>query len=145
MKRLKIRTYSELSRLSTFEERFRYLKLNGSVGVDTFGFDRIFNQIFYTRSVEWKAVRNQVIIRDNGCDLGMEGHDIYGKIIVHNMNPISLDDIRNVTEFLLNPDYLICVSHDTHNAIHYGNSDLLPKEPVERFRNDTCPWKNKVD
>ena len=108
MKRLKIRTYSELSRLSTFEERFRYLKLNGSVGVDTFGFDRIFNQIFYTRSVEWKAVRNQVIIRDNGCDLGMEGHDIYGKIIVHHMNPISLDDIRNVTEFLLNPDYLIC-------------------------------------
>lgn len=138
---MKIRTYSELSRLSTFEERFRYLKLNGSVGVDTFGFDRIFNQMFYTRSTEWKTVRNQVIIRDNGCDLGIEGHDIYGKIIVHHMNPISLDDIRNVTEFLLNPEYLICVSHDTHNAIHYGNASLLPKEPVERFRNDTCPWK----
>lgn len=143
MKKLKIRTYSELIKLNTFEERFRYLKLNGSVGVDTFGFDRIFNQMFYTRSSEWKAVRNQVIIRDNGCDLGVEGHDIYGKIIVHHMNPISLDDIRNATEFLLNPDYLICVAHNTHNAIHYGNESLLPKEPVERFRNDTCPWKKQ--
>lgn len=136
-----IKNYKELSRLTTFAERFNYLKLHSAVGKESFGFDRIFNQMFYSRSAEWKRVRDQVIIRDNGCDLGMEGHDIYGKIIVHHMNPISLKDIQDVTDFLLNPDYLICVSHDTHNAIHYGNASLLPKEPVERFRNDTCPWK----
>ncbi len=109
-----IRTYEELSRLKTFEERFEYLKLNGEVGKDTFGFDRIFNQIFY-KSKEWRSVRNQVIIRDNGCDLGLEGHDIYGKIIIHHMNPISIKDIENNSEFLLNSDYLICTSHNTHN------------------------------
>lgn len=136
-----IKNYKELSRLTTFAERFNYLKLHGAVGKETFGFDRIFNQMFYSRSAEWRRVRDQVIIRDNGCDLGMEGHDIYGKIIVHHMNPISLKDIQDVTDFLLNPDYLICVSHETHNAIHYGNESLLPKEPVQRFRNDTCPWK----
>lgn len=136
-----MKTYKELSRLSSFEERFRYLKLGGAVGKETFGFDRIFNQMFYTRSAEWKRVRHQVIIRDNGCDLGVEGHDIYGKIIVHHMNPITLDDIENATDFLLNPDYLICVSHSTHNAIHYGSESLLAQLPVERSRNDTCPWK----
>lgn len=136
-----IKNYKELSRLTTFAERFNYLKLHGAVGKETFGFDRIFNQMFYSRSAEWRRVRDQVIIRDNGCDLGMEGHDIYGKIIVHHMNPISLKDIQDVTDFLLNPDYLICVSHATHNAIHYGNESLLSKTPVERTRNDTCPWK----
>ena len=136
------KSYRELSALPTFEERFRYLKLHGTVGKDTFGFDRIFNQVFYTRSAEWKRIRNRVIIRDNGCDLGIEGYDIYGRIIIHHMNPITLDDIENATDFLLNPDYLICVSHDTHNAIHYGNEYLLPKVPIERCRNDTCPWKN---
>ena len=136
------KSYRELSALPTFEERFRYLQLHGTVGKDTFGFDRIFNQMFYTRSAEWKRIRNRVIIRDNGCDLGIEGYDIYGRIIIHHMNPITLDDIENATDFLLNPDYLICVSHDTHNAIHYGNENLLPKVPIERCRNDTCPWKN---
>ena len=137
-----IRTYEELSRLKTFEERFEYLKLNGEVGKDTFGFDRIFNQIFY-KSKEWRSVRNQVIIRDNGCDLGLEGHDIYGKIIIHHMNPISIKDIENNSEFLLNPDYLICTSHNTHNAIHYGDEKLLFQAPVERYMNDTCPWRKR--
>ena len=137
-----IRTYEELSRLKTFEERFEYLKLNGEVGKDTFGFDRIFNQIFY-KSKEWRSVRNQVIIRDNGCDLGSEGHDIYGKIIIHHMNPISIKDIETNSEFLLNPDYLICTSHQTHNAIHYGDESLLFQAPVERYMNDTCPWRKR--
>ena len=135
-----IRTYKELSDLKTFEERFEYLKLNGEVGASTFGFDRIFNQIFY-RSKEWKSIRSQVIIRDNGCDLGAEEHDIYGKILVHHMNPISINDIEKRSDFLLNPDYLICTSHITHNAIHYGDSNLLPKAPAERYANDTCLWK----
>ena len=137
-----IRTYEELSRLKTFEERFEYLKLNGEVGKDTFGFDRIFNQIFY-KSKEWRSVRNQVIIRDNGCDLGLEGHDIYGKIIIHHMNPISIKDIENNSEFLLNPDYLICTSHNTHNAIHYSDESLLFQTPAERCMNDTCPWRKR--
>lgn len=136
-----IRTYKELSRLKTFEERFTYLQLKGCVGKDTFGFDRVFNQMFY-RSREWKSIRDKVIIRDNGCDLGVSGYDIYGRILIHHMNPISLEDIENQTEFLLNPDYLICVSHETHNAIHYGSIDFLLKDPIERIRNDTCPWKH---
>ena len=135
-----IRTYEELSKLKTFEERFEYLKLNGEVGKDTFGFDRIFNQLFY-RSKEWRSVRDKVIIRDNGCDLGSEGHDIYGKIIIHHMNPISIKDIESNSEFLLNPDYLICTSHNTHNAIHYGDESLLFQAPAERRMNDTCPWR----
>lgn len=135
-----IRTYSELIRLPTFEERYRYLRLNGSVGKDTFGFDRIFNQIFY-RSREWKSVRNEVILRDGACDLGVEGHEIYGRIIIHHMNPISLEDIQENSDFLMNPEYLITTMHLTHNAIHYGDEDLLPKAPIERRPNDTCPWK----
>lgn len=138
---MKIRTYSELIRLPTFEERFEYLKLGGKVGKDTFGFDRIFNQKFYT-SKEWKRVRDFVIIRDNGCDLAHEDHTIYGsKIIIHHMNPISLEDIENNTDILLNPEYLITTIHNTHNAIHYGDANLLPKDPIERTKNDTCPWK----
>lgn len=136
-----IRTYSELITLPTFEDRYNYLKLDGRVGVDTFGFDRIFNQMFYQRSKEWKSVRDYVIIRDNGCDLGMEGYEIYGKIIVHHMNPIDLRDIKEVTDFLLNPEYLISTIHKTHNAIHYGDESLLIKGPIVRSKNDTCPWK----
>lgn len=135
-----IRTYKELSRLKTFEERFAYLQLKGIIGKDTFGFDRVFNQMFY-HSQEWKRIRDKVIIRDNGCDLGISGYDIYGKIIIHHMNPIFMDDIKNQTDFLLNPDYLICTTLNTHNAIHYGDENLLVKAPIERNRNDTCPWK----
>lgn len=138
--KMRIRCYSELKTLLTFEERYEYLRLNGRVGKDTFGFDRVFNQMFY-KSAEWKSVRDKVIIRDNGCDLGIEGHEIYGPIIIHHMNPISLDDIQNVSEFLMNPEYLISTIHSTHNAIHYGNDDLLIKAPIERRKNDTCPWR----
>ncbi|MBQ8134796.1 MAG: hypothetical protein IJ192_10395 [Clostridia bacterium] len=135
-----LRTYKELSRLKTFEERFAYLQLKGVIGKETFGFDRVFNQMFY-HSQEWKSIRDKVIIRDNGCDLGVSGYDIYGKIVIHHMNPISMNDIENRTDFLLNPDYLICTTLNTHNAIHYGDENLLIKAPIERIRNDTCPWK----
>ena len=134
------RTYSELSRLQTFDERFDYLQLNGVVGKDTFGFDRYFNQLFY-RSKEWKHIRNIVIIRDNGCDLGCEGHDIYDKILIHHINPISIEDINNSSDILLNPEFLICTSQLTHNAIHYGDKSQLIKEPLIRTPGDTCPWK----
>lgn len=135
-----IRTYSELSKLGTFRERFRYLKLPGSIGIDTFGFDRYLNQLFY-KSREWKKVKDEVIIRDNGCDLGIDGYDIYGRIYVHHMNPVTVDDIRNRSEFLLNPEYLITTTLNTHNAIHYGDEDLLVLDPIERTMNDTCPWR----
>lgn len=135
-----IRTYSELITLPTFEERFDYLKLDGVVGKETFGFDRVFNQRFY-KSQEWLRVRDFVIVRDNGCDLGVEGHEIYERILIHHMNPISLDDIRNGTEFLLNPEYLISTITNTHNAIHYGDKSLLTIAPIERTKNDTCPWR----
>lgn len=135
-----IRTYTELSRLTTFKERYQYLKLNGSVGADTFGFDRYMNQNFY-RSREWKSIRDQVIVRDCGCDLGVEGYEIHGRIYIHHMNPILLEDIENRTEFLLNPEYLITTTHNTHNAIHYGDENLITMELVVRTKNDTCPWK----
>lgn len=135
-----IRTYSELIKLPTFEERFQYLKLNGEVGVETFGFDRYLNQAFYS-SDEWKSIRNQVIIRDNGCDLGIEGREIYKRIIIHHMNPITKEDLLYRTEYLLNPEYMICTMKNTHDAIHYGDENLLFKEPVERKPNDTCPWR----
>lgn len=134
-----IRTYSELITLPTFEERFDYLKLNGAVGADTFGFDRYLNQILY-RSREWKSVRDQIIIRDNGCDLGIEDRQIFGKIIVHHMNPIRVEDITNI-HYLLNPEFLIATAMNTHNAIHYGDKNLLILAPLERTKNDTCPWK----
>ena len=140
MNRMIIKSYSDLKRLSTFEERFEYLKLNGKVGQDTFGFDRVFNQMFY-RSKEWKRLRDYVIARDNGCDLGIEGREIYTRPIIHHMNPITLDDIKESSEFLMNPEYLITTVHSTHNAIHYGESSLLPKDPIIRTKNDTCPWK----
>lgn len=136
-----IRTYTELSKFRTFEERFNYLRLDGVVGKDTFGFDRIFNQLFY-KWPEWKASRNKVIIRDNGCDLGIEGHEIYGqRIIVHHLNPVTLEDIERKSEFLLDPEYLITTIHSTHNAIHYGDESLLIRSPIERRQNDTCPWR----
>ena len=136
-----IRTYSELIKLPTFEERFRYLQLKGVVGEDTFGFDRYMNQVFY-RSKRWKDIRDYVIVRDNGCDLGIEGHEIYGKIIIHHMNPIRLTDIQNESAYLLNPEYLISTIHNTHNAIHYGDERLLITAPIERSKYDTCPWRN---
>ena len=141
MKKSGIRTYSELMKLDMFEERFEYLKVNGKVGEDTFGFDRYLNQVFY-RSKEWKHIRDQIIFRDNGCDLGVEGYDIYGKIIIHHMNPIVIDDIRHNSEFLLDPEYLICTTLSTHNAIHYGDYNLIDSSPIERKLNDTCPWKH---
>ena len=135
------RTYSELIKLPTFKQRFNYLKLNGMIGEETFGFDRWLNQIFYTSS-EWRRVRDIVIVRDNGNDLGVDGFQIGGKILIHHMNPITYHDILHREEDILNPEYLICVSHKTHQAIHYGNEDLLPADPVERMPNDTCPWRN---
>lgn len=135
-----IRTYSELIKLKTFKDRFEYLKLDGIVGEETFGFDRYMNQIFY-KSREWTSVRRAVIIRDNGCDLGVEGYEIHGKILIHHMNPINLSDIVHKTDELLNPDYLITTVLSTHNAIHYGDASLLPALPIERRANDTCPWK----
>lgn len=135
-----IKTYSELCALKTFQERYEYLRLEGIVGQDTFGFDRYLNQLFY-RSADWKRIRNEVIIRDNGCDLGVGGYEIYGKIIVHHMNPISIRDIKEVSEFLINPEYLIITTPVTHNAIHYGDASLLPQSPVIRTKNDTCPWR----
>ena len=139
--RMIIKTYRELSRLKTFEERYKYLQLKGVVGESTFGFDRIFNQLFYT-SGEWRAVRKEIIIRDNGCDLGIEGYDLLeGQVIIHHMNPISIEDIENRSAILLDPNYLITTTLSTHNAIHYGDVTLLSKAPIERTRNDMCPWK----
>ncbi len=136
-----IKTYSELITLPTYIERFNYLKLSGSVGRETFGFDRYLNQQFYQRDPRWKKVRDLVIIRDNGCDLGVEGYEIHGKIIVHHMNPITMDDIINGRDCVYDPEFLISTVHKTHNAIHYGDENLLTKAPVERTPYDTCPWK----
>ena len=134
------RTYTELSRLPTFEERYRYLRLTGQVGKETFGFDRYLNQNFY-RSQRWKRIRDEVILRDNGCDLGVEGYEIYGRIIIHHMNLITLEDIERETSYLLDPEFLICTVHRTHNAIHYGDENLLITAPIERTKYDTCPWR----
>lgn len=137
---MSIRTYSELITIPTFKERFEYLRLDGKVGEETFGFDRYLNQIFY-KSKEWLSVRDFVIIRDHGCDLAMDGHEIYGKILVHHMNPIYTEDIIRRTEYLLDPEYLICTIKNTHDAIHYGDGSLLLTGPIERTKNDTCPWR----
>lgn len=141
VKKMNIKRYSELITLSTFEERFNYLRLNGIVGEETFGFDRVFNQQFYS-SREWKRVREKVILRDLGCDLGISDRVIHGPIYIHHMNPIMIDDIRNSTDILLNPEYLISTSYNTHNAIHYGDESLLVIAPIERSKNDTCPWRH---
>ena len=134
-----MKSYRELILLPTFQERFEYLKLNGKVGEETFGFDRYFNQRFY-RSKEWKDIRNYVISRDHGCDLAIEDREIFGKVLIHHMNPISLDDIRNSSDYLLNPEYLITTTKLTHDAIHYGDSNLLTLEPIVRKARDTILW-----
>lgn len=134
------RTYSELITLPTFEERYRYLQLKGSVGEETFGFDRYINQKFYN-SQEWKNTRDYIIVRDQGCDLGIEGYEIHGRIYIHHMNPVLLKDMMYRTEYLTNPEYLITTTHSTHNAIHYGDEKLLIKTPIARSKNDTCPWR----
>ena len=136
-----IRTYSQLIQLSTFEERFNYLRLNGVVANETFGFDRYLNQQFY-KSPEWKRIRQQVIIRDQGCDLALPNHEIAGQIFVHHMNPVSLEDIENNPEILLDPEYLVCVSLETHNAIHYGDNSYGNKDVIpDRYPGDTIPWR----
>lgn len=134
-----IRTYSELSRYFTFEERFEYLLLGGQIGYATFGFDRHINQKFYA-SYEWKRVRDEVIFRDYGCDLGIDGYEIHSGILIHHMNPMSVDDILHGEEWILDPEYLITTTHNTHNAIHYGAQKLLPKTVVERSPGDTRLW-----
>ena len=136
-----IRTYSELSKLKTFRERYEYLKLDGTVGEETFGFDRYINQMFY-KSEEWKRIRNYVITRDNGCDLGIQDRKIVDSVIlVHHMNPITKEDIINKNEILLDPEYLITTIKSTHDAIHYGDESLLAEDLIVRSKNDTCPWK----
>lgn len=136
------KSYSHLLTLPTFEERFRYLKLDGDIGKETFGFDRYLNQVFYS-TLEWKNFRRDMIVRDMGCDLGIPDREIQGIIILHHINPISMADIRQRNlDILLNPENVICVSHKTHNAIHYGDESILtPSSLVERKPNDTCPWR----
>ena len=138
---MSIRTYSELITIPTFEERFKYLQLKGSVGKDTFGYDRYLNQVLY-RSPEWKRLRNQIIIRDDGCDLACDGYDIYDKVLIHHLNPITVEDVLTRNRKVFDPDNLVCVTHNTHNAIHYGDADLLITEPITRTKNDTCPWRH---
>lgn len=135
-----IRCYSELIELPTFEDRYFYLKLGGKVGEETFGFDRYLNQIFY-KSDEWLSVRDRVIVRDLGCDLGIKDREIHGRIMVHHMNPITKEDILDRSDFLLNPEYLITTVKRTHDAIHYGDDSLIIPTNIERKKNDTCPWK----
>lgn len=136
-----IKSYSKMLTFPTLEERFRYLELKGSVGKDTFGYDRYLNQILY-HSGEWKSFRNDIIIRDNGCDLACEGHEIHKRILVHHINPITVEDVLNRSPKVFDPENVVCVSHMTHNAIHYGDENLLITAPVERSQNDTCPWRH---
>lgn len=136
-----LKSYRDIHSLETFEDRFKYLKLHGTIGSDTFGFDRFLNQKFY-RSSEWKRIRDQVILRDNGCDLGILDRPIYGRIIIHHMNPITSKDLLDLDDYVLDPNYLICVSHDTHNALHYGDELYLTRNEIPiRTKNDTSPWK----
>ena len=140
---MEVRSYSELITISSFKDRFEYLRLNGSVGLETFGFDRYLNQRFY-HSTEWQTRRDKIIVRDCGCDLGVEGREICGRIYIHHMNPMLVKDLtEHFNEALLDPEYLICASHNTHNAIHYGDENLLMHDPVERRPNDTCPWRKE--
>ena len=134
------RSYRELSQLPTFEDRFEYLNLVGRVGLETFGYDRIFNQRFY-HSSEWRRTRNGIILRDNACDLGISGREIHSRVYIHHINPITIEDIENGSDLLLDPDNLICVTKQTHDAIHYGTSESLLKLPIERVPGDTCPWR----
>lgn len=135
-----IRTYSEMVRLPTFLERYRYLKIGGQVGEETFGYDRYLNQTLY-RSSEWRRFRRDIILRDNGCDLACEGYEIIGKILIHHINPITVRDIERRDSKIFDPENVISVTLNTHNAIHYGDESLLITEPLVRTPNDTCPWK----
>lgn len=140
-----IKSYSELKSLNTLEERFRYLSLKGKVGIETFGFDRYLNQKFYN-SYEWRKLRDEILIRDNGCELGLNDFPIRGRILIHHMNPIKERDLVDLTDYVMNPEYLVCVSHSMHNAIHYGDDNILQRYfVVERKPNDTCPWKGSSD
>lgn len=134
-----IRTYKEVRRLETLEERFKYLALRGTVGQSTFGFDRWINQQFY-KSTQWRDLRHHIIVRDNGCDLGIDGYQIHERLAIHHMNPMVAEDIANGDEDILNPEFLISTSHKTHNAIHYGDERLLPRPPVQRTSGDTRLW-----
>ena len=136
-----IRTYSELITIPTFRGRYEYLKLKGLVGQETFGYDRYLNQVFY-KSREWIDIRDYVIVRDNGCDLGIPGHEIHERILIHHMNPITKEDILQRSEFLLDPEYLISTIKITHDASHYGDENILMDEPIVRTKNDTCPWRH---
>lgn len=136
---MSIKTYSELRRYSDFKDRYNYLRLRGNVGRYTFGFDRYLNQRFY-KSQEWLRIRNEIIARDNGCDLGVPGFEIHDKILVHHMNPLTEDDIRQANDHLFDPEYLICTTHKTHNAIHFGDESQLLVLPKERTRGDTKLW-----
>lgn len=135
-----IKTYKDLRRLSTFEERFEYLKLSGSVGAATFGFDRYLNQLLY-HSKDWRRTRDHIIVRDNGCDLGIDDRDIHNGILIHHLNPITVKNIERNDDCVFDPNNLICTCHNTHQAIHYGDSNLLTRLPDIRRQNDTCPWK----
>lgn len=136
-----IKTYSELITLQTFEDRFNYLQLRGEVGKATFGHNRYLNQILYN-SPEWRRFRNEIIIRDNGCDLACDGYEIYGRALIHHINPITVEDIVNRNPMVFDPENVITTVHNTHNAIHYSDESLLPKSPIERKQNDTCPWRH---
>lgn len=132
--------YRDIRPLKTIQERYEYLRLGGQVGASTFGFDRYLNQALY-KSKEWQQARNDVILRDNACDLGIEGYDIFKGLVVHHMNPITVDDIVQRKDYIFDPEFLICVSDRTHKAIHFGDAGLLPKEPIQRRAGDTCPWR----
>lgn len=134
------KSYSEMLYFRTFEERFNYLKLSGKVGEETFGYDRYINQLLY-KSSRWLRIRDKIIIRDNGCDLGVEGREIHGQVLIHHINPITVEDILNENPKVFDPDNLVCVSLLTHNAIHYSDENILIKDPVERTKHDTCPWR----
>lgn len=136
------KSYNELITIPTFEERFRYLKVHGVIGNQTFGYDRYLNQKLYNTSSEWKRIRDKVILRDNGCDLGCEGFEIYGKIIIHHINPITVEDIVTCNPCVFDLNNLISTSHNTHNAIHYGDEKSLIVAPIERKQYDTCPWRH---
>lgn len=136
-----IRTYSEMITLKTYEERFDYLKIGGRVGLETFGYDRYLNQILYNTK-QWKKFRREIIIRDNACDLACEGYEINYRILVHHINPITVEDIINRNQMIFDPENAITTTHRTHNAIHYGDKNLLVLQPMERTPNDTCPWRH---
>ena len=141
MTTMNIRTYSNLITIPTFEERYNYLKLNGIVGKETFGYDRYLNQLLY-RSSDWRSFRDRIIIRDNGCDLACEGFELQSRIIIHHIDPITVEDIINKHPKVFDPENVVSTSHNTHLAIHYGDKNLISIGPINRYKNDTCPWKH---